>query len=126
MGSLVMVHDGSFIPDKDKEVCAAAVYLYCTNTNNRCKGERLKEADNYWAGISQRRSSPYRTVNIERDNAGVVSHENTSKQGLKEKQVHVDTYSTASSNSFLTTDSQYNIIGSVLTRMTFRSGTISR
>ena len=106
MGSLVMVHDGSFMPDKDEDVCATAFCIYCINTINRYKGaaaEYLKEADNYWAEIqgrtlvnlilraaSQHRSSPYRTENIECDSAGAVSHGNASKRGLEEKKVQAD------------------------------------
>ena len=107
MESLSIVHDGSYMVHLDKQVSSAAFYIYCRISKLRCKGsvaEWSSQADNYRAEIlggimvqlvlraatQSRLSAPYRPVVIECDNAGVVSHGNTPRRGLKEKQVHAD------------------------------------
>ena len=91
----------------DKQVSSAAFYIYCRISKLRYKGsvaEWSPHADNYRAEIlggimvqlvfraatQGRLSVPYRSVVIECDSAGVVSHGNTPQRGLKEKQVHAD------------------------------------
>ena len=54
MGSLVMVHDGSYMPKVTKKVCSAAFYIYCKTTKQRCRGaaaEHSTNANNYRAEI---------------------------------------------------------------------------
>ena len=106
MGSLVIVHDGSYMPHVAKDVCSAAFIIYCTVTRQRCKGaiaERVKSADNYRGEIlggilvqlvlraaTQGRAVPLRPARVGCDNNGVVQHGNESRRGLKEKQAQAD------------------------------------
>jgi len=105
-GSLVIVHDGSYMSKVSKTACSAAFMILCTNTNNRAKGvvaESSKEADNYRGEIlggllvqlilraaTQRRHSPYSPVQIDCDNMGVVKHGNAPTRKLKAKQPQAD------------------------------------
>ena len=94
------------MPEVDKEVCSAAVMIYCKVTKCRAKGsvvEKSADADNYRAELlggllvqlilkaaSQRRTSPYAPVAIDCDNMGVVKHGNTASKALQEKQAQAD------------------------------------
>ena len=54
MGSLVMVHGGSYMPKVSKKVFLAAFYINYNTTKQRCKGaavEHSTNADNYRAEI---------------------------------------------------------------------------
>ena len=54
LGTLVIVHDGLYMPHVDKQVCSAAFMVYCTRTKLRAKGTvvvRCADADNYRAEI---------------------------------------------------------------------------
>ena len=54
MGSLAIMHDGSYMKEVEKDVCSTAFMLYCRITKNRCKGaaaERSQLAYNYQAEI---------------------------------------------------------------------------
>ena len=106
MGSLVIVHDGSYMPHVAKDVCSAGFMIYCKNYKYKAKGtvvERSSDADNYRAEIlggvmiqlilraaSQRRSSPYHPAPVECDNMGVVTHGNSTRRALPEKQAQAD------------------------------------
>ena len=106
LGSLVMVHDGSYMPHVSTEVCSAAIYIYCQITKNVAKGvivEHTPDADNYRAELlgglmtqlvlraaSRRSSSPYKTANIYCDNQGVLNHGNAPHKSLCEKQAQAD------------------------------------
>jgi hypothetical protein len=101
LGSLVIVHDGSYMPEVAKYMCSAAFMILCTYSDKCAKGvvaERSMGADNYRGEIlggimvklviraaSQRRHSPYTPVRIDCDNMGVVIHGNVPKRKLKEK-----------------------------------------
>ena len=50
LGSLVVVHDGSYMPHVDRTICSAAFIIYCTHSRLRAKGavvECTPSADNY-------------------------------------------------------------------------------
>ena len=50
LGSLVIVHDGSYMREVDPHVCSAGFMLYCTQSKNRAKGTVVKksvDASNY-------------------------------------------------------------------------------
>ena len=81
LGTLVIVHDGSYMPLVSKTVCLAAFMTFDTHTDNWTKGvavERSDNADNYRAKIlgglmvqlvlraaSQNQASPYSPVRID-------------------------------------------------------------
>ena len=106
MGTLAIVHDGSYMPHVSESVCSAAVMIYCTRTKQQAKGsivERSSSADNYRGEIlggimiqlilraaSRRLSSPYRPASIHCDNLGVVNHGNNPSRRLPEKQSQAD------------------------------------
>jgi len=106
LGTLVIVHDGSYMPELSKKACSAAFMIVDTQTNKRAKGvvaEKSENADNYRAEIlgglvvqlvlraaSQNRASPYAPVRIDCDNDGVVKHGNKPRRKLKEKQAQSD------------------------------------
>ena len=106
MGSLAIVHDGSYMPHVAKDICSAEFMIYCKNYKFKAKGSVVKQssdADNYRAKIlggvmiqlilraaSQRRSSPYRPAPVECDNMGVVTHGNSPRRALPEKQAQAD------------------------------------
>ena len=106
LGSLVAVHDGSYMPSVSTNVCSAAFYIYCRHTKNVAKGsvaEHSSSADNYRAEIlggilvqlvlraaSRRLSSPYMTPTVHCDNMGVVKHGNTPNCPLPAKQAQSD------------------------------------
>ena len=106
MGSLVIVHDGSYMKHVDKRVCSAAFMIYCTSSRSRAKGtvvEHSLSADNYRGEILgglmvqlvlraalSGHMPPYRPVHIDCDNKGVVSHGNTASKALRDKQPQAD------------------------------------
>ena len=106
LGSLCMVHDGSYMPEVTTEVCSAAIYIYCQHTKKRAKGcivEHTPDADNYRAELlgglmtqlvlraaSSRKLSPYKEASIFCDNQGVLSHGNAPWAPLSEKQPQAD------------------------------------
>ena len=90
MGSLCIVHDGSYMVDLDSEVCSAGLVMFCKISRQTLKcavAERSAEAGNYRGEIlggiicqlilraaSRRKTSPYRAVAIHCDNKGVIYH----------------------------------------------------
>jgi len=105
-GTLVSVHDGSYMKEVNPQVCSAAFMIRCSNTGLRAKGaveEWLESADNYRAEIlggimtqlvlkaaSQDPRLHYRTVTVDYDNKGVVIHGNSPQWPLKENQAQAD------------------------------------
>lgn len=106
MGSLDIVHDGSYMSHVSTEVCSAAVMIRCSITQKQAKisvAEKSRCADNYRGEIlgglviqlilraaSARRSSPYHPADIYCDNMGVISHGNDPSRPLQEKQSQAD------------------------------------
>ena len=106
-GTLLIVHDGSYMAKVDKTVCSAGYMIYCVATKQKCKGavaERSNSADNYRAEIlgglvvqlilraatSNSLDSSFQPVQIDCDNLGVVRHGNSPTRALKEKQAQAD------------------------------------
>ena len=106
LGSLVIVHDGSYMKEVDPLVCSMGFLIYCTVSCCQAKSsiaERSPSADNYWAEILgaimvqlvlratlQGHVPPFRPVSISCDNKGVVSHWNEPTQSLPDKQPQAD------------------------------------
>ena len=105
-GTLVAVHDGSYMKEVNPQVCSAAFMIRCSNTGLRAKGtveEWSESADNYRAEIlggimtqlvlkaaSQDPRLHYKAVTVDCDNRGVVLHGKSPQRPLKEKQVKAD------------------------------------
>ena len=105
-GSLVIVHDGSYMVEVDKSVCSAGFMIYCKNTQHKAKGtvvEKSDQADNYRGEIlgglmiqlvlkaaAQTSHSCYEPVQVDCDNIGVVRHGNSASKKLKAKQSQAD------------------------------------
>ena len=54
MGSIMVVHDGSYMPELDPLVCLAGYTIHCSTTTFRAKGTAAKvsdHADNYCGEI---------------------------------------------------------------------------
>ncbi len=50
----MIVHDGPYMPEVDKDVYSVAFIFFCTNSRNRAKGtvvENSISVDNYWDEI---------------------------------------------------------------------------
>jgi hypothetical protein len=108
-GSLVIVHDGSFMAQLSSQACSCAFVLYCTYTEKRAIGsfaEMSDNADNYrgeWLGcigalrvlvavlltssVSLESIPP---VQAHCDNMGVVSHNKNLTRSLPDKQAQAD------------------------------------
>ncbi len=105
-GSLVIVHDGSYMPQVVEDVCSAAIMIYCRDTKLRVKGtivEQSPAADNYRAEIlggvllqlvlraaSRVTEVQYLDPTIHCDNKGVANHGNSAGTSLPEKQAQAD------------------------------------
>ena len=104
MGSLLLVHDGSYMQKVDPDVCSAAFKLVCTRSGKMASGsivERSDQADNYraeglgalagllviYAGTGRR--LPYKFVKAYCDNKGIVIHGSSTKP-LPDKQSQAD------------------------------------
>ena len=104
MGTLLLIHDGSYMQKLDPTICSAAYKLTCTTTGKSAVGsivEQSDHADNYraeglgalagllvlYAGTGRR--LPYKLVKAYCDNKGIVSH-GTSDRPLPEKQAQAD------------------------------------
>jgi len=106
MGSLAIVHDGSYQEHVSTQVSSAGVYIYCKTTRKVAKcgvAEHSNEASNYRGEIlgaiiaqlilraaSRRASAPFQPVTIHCDNRGVLSHGNDPSSSLSEKQSQAD------------------------------------
>ena len=121
-GTLVIVHDGSYMPEVERNACEAAFMIYCTATESRAKGAAVEysmDADNYHAEIlggllvqlvlrvaSSDPSIAFGTQRTDCDNDGVVKHGNSATRQLKENQAQADILrcfkQLVSSNNFVT------------------------
>lgn len=107
-GSLIAVHDGSFMPDRSEEVCSAAVVFFCMKTGKMATvtvAERTsaKVASNYRGELlgallltlilraaSLDDTVTYPDMVAYCDNKGVVIHGNNCTRSLSEKQAQAD------------------------------------
>ena len=106
LGSLAIVHDGSYQEHISTQVSSAGVYIYCKITRKMAKcgvAEHSDDASNYRGEIlgaiiaqlilrasSRRASSPFQPVTIYCDNQGVLAHGNDPSSSLSEKQPQAD------------------------------------
>ena len=106
MGSLVIMHVGSYMPHGIKDVCSAGFMIYSKNSRLRAKGvvvQRSTDVDNYRSEIldgimiqlvlraaSRFRHSLYAPVSVLSGKFGVVTYANAPHCALKEKQPQVD------------------------------------
>ena len=107
-GSLVIVHDGSFIPHIDDSICSAAVILLCTETIKMgtvhlCEKSNRTTASNYRGEILGGIITSHILNTIDRlnpssagriacycDNMGVINHATNLSRPLPEKQPQMD------------------------------------
>jgi hypothetical protein len=106
MGSLVIIHDGSYMKEVSQYVCSAAVMIYCTHRGSICKctlAEKSEAARSYRGEILgaiitqliihatvQGKMGPYPAILDDCDNLGVVQHGNTPHRSLSTTQMHAD------------------------------------
>ena len=106
MGSLCIVHDGSYMEDLSEDACSAGIQIYCMITKQKLRcgvAEQSISADNYRGEIlgavicqlilkaaTLRRCSPFKEVTIYCDNQGVLTHGNSPNDSLLEKQAQSD------------------------------------
>ena len=105
--SLVMVHDGSYMPGLDPSICSAALVIFCTQTGRMgrikmCEKTDLFSASNYRAEIIggllashvlsmlNDMSLGQASVKLYCDNLGVVHHAHHPHRPLSERQPHSD------------------------------------
>jgi hypothetical protein len=90
MGSLIIIHDGSYIKDLSPEIYLATVMIYFTSTGLLCKctiAEKSASAGSYQGKILgailaqlilhaavQGRIGPYPVIVVDCDNLGVLQH----------------------------------------------------
>jgi hypothetical protein len=108
-GTLMIVHDGSYMADLDNTRCSAAVVVLCTASRNmatitHCEVTDANTASNYRGELigavlstsfllilsKHTRAAKGGTCSIYCDNLGVVSHGNNFTRSLPEKQVQSD------------------------------------
>jgi hypothetical protein len=108
-GSLVIVHDGSFMPDHDNTRCSAAVTFLCKESKKMatvtyCETTDSLTASNYRGKLigavmstslllilsKYTQLGACTSCNIYCDNLGVVMHDNNYTRSLPEKQVQLD------------------------------------
>jgi hypothetical protein len=109
LGSLLMCHDGSYMPDMDPTRCSAATLFLCTSlgrlaTTTYCEQTSLDVASNYRGELiggvmatlvlralsKMTIPSPGHTFKIFCDNMGVILHGNNCYKSLPEQQVQID------------------------------------
>jgi hypothetical protein len=106
MGSLVIIHDGSYMKEVSQYVCFAAVMIYCTQCASVCKctiTEKSEAAGSYCGKILgaiitqlilraavQGKMGPYPVILGDCDNLGIVQHGNTPHRSLSTIQTHAD------------------------------------
>ena len=105
-GSLICVHDGSYMVHMSRSACSAGFVIRCRSTGYQALGtivEQSDDASNYRGEIlggmmmmlvlraaTGKTHLPYRQVTVNCDNNGVVSHGNDPSSPLPEKQVQAD------------------------------------
>jgi hypothetical protein len=106
MGSLVIIHDGSYMKKVSQYVCSAAVMIYCTQRGSVCKctiTEKSEAARSYRGKILgaiitqfilraavQGKMGPYPIILEDCDNLGIVQHGHTPRRLLSTTQTHTD------------------------------------
>jgi hypothetical protein len=106
MGTLIIIHDGSYMREVSPNICSAAVMIVCTFTGLLCKctiAEKSTAAGSYHGEILgailaqlilhaavQGRLGPYPVIMEDCDNLGVVCHINKPRHPLSTTQIHAD------------------------------------
>jgi hypothetical protein len=102
MGSLCIVHDGSYMPERSTTICLAGVIMYCKTSKCWLKlsiAEQSNAASNYRgkilgaviallilrAAAASESAVPHSQQVLLCDNRGVISHGNSTQQSLQEK-----------------------------------------
>ena len=104
--SLVIAHDGSFMPEQSSDMCSAGTIIYCRHTSQWLKVsivERSTAASNYRGELlgaimalyvvraaTVGESVPQPCIQFYCDNKGVLSHGNAPRSSLPEKQQQAD------------------------------------
>ncbi len=119
-GSLVIVHDGSYMPQVDKTVCSAGVVLVCTHSGHMgrikiCEKTNSSSASNYRGEllgaliashilcISNAFTSSATKVHLHCDNMAVVHHTSHPESTLKGNQAQADILAVIARNLEATT-----------------------
>ena len=106
-GTLLIVHDGSYMPQIDKSICAAGIVLLCSQTGRMgtiqcCEKSNRKTASNYRGEligalitsqilkVASTHTSSNRTVQLYCDNLGVIHHASHPERPTKDKQPQSD------------------------------------
>jgi hypothetical protein len=105
-GSLVIAHNGSYMPKESTEHCLAGVIMYCSTLKKWLKSsivEHSNAASNYRGELlgavmaflilraaTEKSCHPYPRQTLYCDNRGVIQHSNTPRIGLTEKQKQDD------------------------------------
>jgi hypothetical protein len=110
-GSLIIVHDGSYMTQVDENICSAAVVLLCTasikmGTIHLCEKTNHRTASNYrgeilggiitshiLSAVDQLNPTSEGTVTCFCDNLGVIHHAHNITRPLPEKQTQTDVLS---------------------------------
>jgi hypothetical protein len=106
MGSLVIIHGGSYMKEVSPDLCSAAIMIYCTSTSSLCKctiAEKTASAGSYRGeilgvilaqlflhAVVQGRMGPYPVAAIDCDNLGMVRHGNKPRRPLSTTQSQAD------------------------------------
>ncbi len=108
-GSLIVGHDGSYMPHLANNICAYAVMIYCTHTDQYTEMTWVEKstkssANNYWAeilggigaqliikaAITGRGVAGHQALRIGCNNMGVVRHGNSPLWSMLERQPQAD------------------------------------
>jgi hypothetical protein len=106
-GTLLIVHDGSYMPQIDKSICSAGIVLLCTQTGRMgtmqcCEKTNSTTASNYRGEllgallashiltIASEQHISNRTVKLYCDNLGVINHALHPESTLKTNQPQAD------------------------------------
>jgi hypothetical protein len=107
LGTLLIVHDGSYMPQMDKSICSAGIVLLCTQTGlmgtiKCCEKTNPRTASNYRGELigaviasyiltlASEHSSSNRAVQMYCDNLGVIHHASHPESPIKDKQPQSD------------------------------------
>jgi hypothetical protein len=106
MGSLIIIHDGSYMKELSLKICLADAMIYCASTGLLCKctiAEKSASAGSYQGMILdvilaqlilhaaiQGRMGPYPAIVVDCDNLGIVQHRVKSQQPLSSTQLQAD------------------------------------
>jgi hypothetical protein len=106
MGSLVIIHDGSYMKEVSQYVFSAAVMIYCTQRGSVCKCTFAEKSEAAWSyhgkilgaiitqlilrAAVQGKMGPYPVILEDCDNLGIMQHGNTPHCLLSTTQTHAD------------------------------------